>query len=491
MKRKKSFFSIRFKIYSFVFLSALLMAAGVSALAFYASNSQADKYYKRCASDTAGNLSSLADGDYLEKLQEAAVSEEYQALRSRAEEENNEELISGFLKEKDLWDGFIRTQESIALCLGNMGDIKSLCIMAQESSGAQNDMYLVNAPEEPLFRTGCYEPRENELSGSDTDEPVIFRSSHGWVCSAFSPVYASDGRCVCVTGCEFSMDDAMETRRHFLVYLLIGSLLFALLMQTLTAMIIKKVYIGPINAITAEMKKFRPSENTSYKDAGVMELDIKSRDGIGELYHGIRAIQTNIIDHLNDLSELQADKLRAERDIKAKEQQIGRLSQENQKDTLTGVSSKSAYEKKINELNYAISQGDISFALVMVDMNNLKEINDKYGHRAGDQYIRGCCRMVCDAFKHSPVYRIGGDEFIVVLQGQDFKDRQTIVEHLRNEFDKKYNQTELDQWFRYSAAVGMSENASFDTSAALVFKRTEKDMYEDKAGFRKKYGKYR
>ena len=85
MKRKKSFFSIRFKIYSFVFLSALLMAAGVSALAFYASNSQADKYYKRCASDTAGNLSSLADGDYLEKLKEAAVSEEYQALRSRAE----------------------------------------------------------------------------------------------------------------------------------------------------------------------------------------------------------------------------------------------------------------------------------------------------------------------------------------------------------------------------------------------------------------------
>ncbi len=99
--------------------------------------------------------------------------------------------------------------------------------------------------------------------------------------------------------------------------------------------------------------------------------------------------------------------------------------------------------------------------------------------------------MVCDAFKHSPVYRIGGDEFIVVLQGQDYKDRQSIAEHLRNEFDKKYSQTELDQWFRYSAAVGIAENASFDTSAAVVFKRAENDMYEDKGRFRKKYGKYR
>jgi diguanylate cyclase (GGDEF)-like protein len=127
----------------------------------------------------------------------------------------------------------------------------------------------------------------------------------------------------------------------------------------------------------------------------------------------------------------------------------------------------------------------------MVDMNKLKPINDKHGHKAGDQYIRGCCRMVCDAFKHSPVYRIGGDEFIVVLQGQDYEDRQSIAEHLRNEFDKKYSQTELDQWFRYSAAVGIAENASFDTSAAVVFKRAENDMYEDKGRFRKKYGKYR
>ena len=124
----------------------------------------------------------------------------------------------------------------------------------------------------------------------------------------------------------------------------------------------------------------------------------------------------------------------------------------------------------------------------MVDMNKLKDINDSCGHKAGDQYIRGCCRMVCEVFKHSPVYRIGGDEFIVVLQGHDYKERHALVEELRENFDKKYNQTELKPWFRYSAAVGMAENASYDTTVDPVFKRADNAMYEDKKCFKSKYG---
>ena len=159
-----------------------------------------------------------------------------------------------------------------------------------------------------------------------------------------------------------------------------------------------------------------------------MELNIRNRDEIGDLYRGIRKMQTNIIDRLNDLSALQQDKLKAEQDIRDKELQIGRLSKEAKKDMLTGVGSKAAYDSKVNLLNASMSEGDMEFALVMVDMNRLKDINDSCGHKAGDQYIRGCCRMVCEVFKHSPVYRIGGDEFIVVLQGHDYKERQALVD---------------------------------------------------------------
>jgi GGDEF domain-containing protein len=54
----------------------------------------------------------------------------------------------------------------------------------------------------------------------------------------------------------------------------------------------------------------------------------------------------------------------------------------------------------------------------MFDLNDLKHINDRYGHERGDEYIVNCCRLICQVFKHSPVFRIGGDEFVALLRGE-------------------------------------------------------------------------
>ena len=85
----------------------------------------------------------------------------------------------------------------------------------------------------------------------------------------------------------------------------------------------------------------------------------------------------------------------------------------NNKDSLTGVGNKTAYIKKTNEINEQIRNGFKDFAVVMIDINGLKAVNDNYGHANGDLYIKGCCHIICEVFKHSPVYRIGGDEFAV------------------------------------------------------------------------------
>ena len=158
---------------------------------------------------------------------------------------------------------------------------------------------------------------------------------------------------------------------------------------------------------------------------------------------------------------------------------------------LTGVGSKAAYLKKIEELNRALAEGDTQFAMVMVDMNNLKYVNDAYGHKAGDLYIKGCCSMVCNAFKHSPVFRIGGDEFIVILQGSDHAARLEIFEKLKKEFEESYANEEADPWCRYSAAMGMAEYASDDNTVELVFKRADKAMYANKMKFKTEHGGYR
>ncbi|MBO4524318.1 MAG: diguanylate cyclase [Ruminococcus sp.] len=491
MDEKKSFFSVKVKICIFVFIIVFAMATGTSAVAFYSSANQINDYYKRCTTSNARYFSTMVDGDYLAKLRATAESEEFQALRNKAVKYNDEELIKDYLREHGLWDEYVKIQETIEHYLQNMTNIKYLYVTAHGDKDAVEDMYLIDSPDEPVFQTGYYEKREKELLGLDLGnhiEPTITKGEWGWLCSSFCPVYNSDGECVCIVGCDFDMEEVMNERNRFLVYLIMGALIFTVVVQTIAIILINRLIGNPLKSMTIEMKKFNPAENLTYKEAGVMELNIKNRDEIGDLYHGIRAMQMNFIDRLNDLSALQQDKLKAEQDIRDKELQIGRLSKEAQKDMLTGVGSKAAYESKVNLLNVEMSEGDIEFALVMVDMNKLKNINDSCGHKAGDQYIRGCCRMVCEVFKHSPVYRIGGDEFIVVLQGHDYKERHALVENLRRNFDQKYNQTELKPWFRYSAAVGMAENASYDTTVDPVFKRADNAMYEEKKRFKTKYG---
>ena len=185
------------------------------------------------------------------------------------------------------------------------------------------------------------------------------------------------------------------------------------------------------------------------------------------------------------------DVTEGEQMLQAREEQLGQISQEAYKDPLTNVGSKIAYSRKVSELNELLAKEQIQFAIVMVDMNNLKQINDAHGHKAGDLYIKGCCHLICDVFKHSPVYRIGGDEFVAILQGSDFQNRQEGTAALRTAFADAYQNEAQEPWLRYSAAVGMAEIASDDYTFELVFKRADKAMYEDKKQFKQQHGSYR
>ena len=494
MSDSKRFFSIKKKMYIFVIFAVFAVAVGVSMIAYTTSVDSIDSYYKKAASDNARNIASVVDGDYLAKLRTELETDEYQQIRDRSEQEENDQIIEDYLKEKGLWDKFDETREFISAYLANMADMKYIYIVAERGSDATEDMYIITDNSGELCEAGYYEEREQELRGIDLanlPEPTISNGQWGWLCSDFKPVYDSSGKCVCLVGCDYDMEDVMKERGQLLVYIIIGSLMFTVTVLAVSVLFINKVVVKPLDKMTSEMKKFDPSGHISYEEAGVIELNIKSHDEINEIYQGIRSMQINIIDYLNDLSVLIEDKHKAERDIEDKDRQIGRLNEETYKDALTGVGSKSAYVKKIDELNMAITQGDVELALVMVDMNHLKQVNDDFGHKAGDKYIIGCCHMICDAFKHSPVYRIGGDEFVAILQGTDYDNRREIFDKLRADFLESYLNTEVDLPFRYSAALGMSEKTADDTTLEFVFRRADKAMYNDKLAFKDKYGSYR
>ncbi len=146
------------------------------------------------------------------------------------------------------------------------------------------------------------------------------------------------------------------------------------------------------------------------------------------------------------------------------------------KDELTGVKNKRAYVQAEAEMNERIQSGEQKpFTVIVCDLNCLKQVNDTQGHKAGDEYIRKNCSVICDVFCHSPVFRIGGDEFAVILQGRDYQIREDLIMRFSVTLDAHKH-----MGIR-SCAFGVSEyDPEKDMRVQDVFERADKMMYEDK-----------
>ncbi|MBR4474708.1 MAG: amino acid permease [Oscillospiraceae bacterium] len=155
-----------------------------------------------------------------------------------------------------------------------------------------------------------------------------------------------------------------------------------------------------------------------------------------------------------------------------------RLAQEKRKaivDALTGIKNKHAYHEAEEKLNLQIVESCApGFAVSVLDVNDLKKINDTAGHQAGDQCIRDACRIICDIFKRSPVFRVGGDEFAVISQGNDYQYIDQLLAKV-----KEYN-AEAAKTGGVVIACGMARFEN-DSSVAAVFERADQNMYEDKS----------
>ena len=113
-------------------------------------------------------------------------------------------------------------------------------------------------------------------------------------------------------------------------------------------------------------------------------------------------------------------------------------------------------------------------------VHNLKNINDQYGHDKGDVYIKTASQLICGIFKRSPVFRIGGDEFAVVLQNEDYQDRKELIKRFEKNADEIIDSSE-NEWEQVNVSIGMAEyDPRSDSSIDDVVRRADKTMYENK-----------
>ena len=161
---------------------------------------------------------------------------------------------------------------------------------------------------------------------------------------------------------------------------------------------------------------------------------------------------------------------------KESEEALGVVQSMAFRDQLTGVKSKYAYAEKEESMDLRIRENLVDeFAIVVCDVNGLKIVNDTMGHKTGDEYIKTASAMVCRLFKQSPVFRIGGDEFAIILEGPDYENRSSLMKQLDDIADRNNHDGGV------VVAAGITDFVrETDVSFRKVFERADELMYARK-----------
>lgn len=227
------------------------------------------------------------------------------------------------------------------------------------------------------------------------------------------------------------------------------------------------------NIIIYDMEQYRSISEAMYhilKPQGIQTL-VTGPIKINEKYIGFYGVDNPPIEYMDNISilinmmEFVISMMIRLRDYSHE------LEQNAIHDQLTGCKNRTALAWAYNN-DFDASQ---SVGIVMCDLNGLKRMNDSKGHLAGDQYICDAAKILCDCFGSENVYRIGGDEFAVVLTGISKSNLRHCCEQLRD--------TTTSSSVSLSFGVEFAEHheVPFET----LLKYADEKMYEDKRRYYK------
>ena len=173
--------------------------------------------------------------------------------------------------------------------------------------------------------------------------------------------------------------------------------------------------------------------------------------------------------------------IRADKKVHEEEHMLKALNRKVFVDDLTSVRNKGAYTNYIKELDEKIGNEEVKeLAIGVFDCDDLKKINDNNGHDKGDIYLKNASRLICRIFQHSPVFRIGGDEFTVVLEHDDLKNREELAKKFEEE-QNVINASAENDWDEVHVAIGVAMyDPDLDRSVSDTARRADRMMYENK-----------
>ena len=304
--------------------------------------------------------------------------------------------------------------------------------------------------------------------GTPSVDREPYQDEWGRFYSAYSPVYDSKGNVAGVVAVDFDAawyDEQIS--KHMLTIFLVSlfSLIAGIAIVTVISGKIKAQFDAVENEITdLDRDMGELARELGLKVKGSIETGNKNGDEIVRVSSKIRFIRDELRKGLEEV--------RTRAYI----------------DSMTGVKNKTAYMEKRSKLIDDITSGSADFSVVITDINGLKSINDNYGHEEGDRVIIDAAGFLKVVFGERYVYRIGGDEFIVIMESVDartIEERFMTLDHVLEHFNSYEKDYEVELALSKGYAI---YDPNCDKEFRDVFKRADAAMYEDKRRYYMSHG---
>lgn len=470
-------FSLRKKTALLIIINALILSGTAIIVSSSIIANIIDDQYRAKATDVADTVAAVVNADAVRQSMEA-VKEIYDSTNDRVGSEEwgtpeFDEYIDKFsaVKEKEYFNEVLNEIRNIQ----NVNDVDCVYLLYVDVP-TKAAIYIVDAALEDACPPGCFDPIYDINKGLLNDPEIGFPAyitntdEYGWLVTAGVPIY-DDGEVVAYSMVDISMDDIRAKQNSFIYTIIIVLLILTVITIIIAIVIVDHNVVKPINTLSEAAAKYCEEKDMSQAKFDFAGLDLHTGDEIETLSESMKQMERDINNNVSELlvttEELTHTRMKADM-----------MNELATKDALTGVRNKTSYDIEVQHLSEELSKGKTGFGIGMIDLNYLKKINDTYGHEKGNITIQKLCHIICATFVHSPVFRIGGDEFVVILENNDYENVKELVDSFNAIIDDLESDIGLEQWERVSAAIGYAlYDSRRDTCVEDVFKRADGAMY--------------
>lgn len=346
-------------------------------------------------------------------------------------------------------------------------------------------IYLVDdSPKEERCLPGSFDDfTESDMTIFDHLEsgftPEITNTpEYGYLASVGRPIF--DGTThnmetlVAFSLVDLSMDDIVAKENEgirTLSFLLAGLGAGAVIISYILVLIL---LVRPVRKLTKVANEYVEGGDENLNKFS--KIKINTADEIEDLSNSMKKMEEDLNRYITDL-------LSTSTKLEGAEKQAIEMKHLAVVDALTNVGNKLAYFETEERLNVLINENNAKFAICMIDLNDLKLTNDTMGHETGDDLIVELSNIIKNVFVNSTIYRIGGDEFAVVIEGEEVKS----LKKLENQFIALIQESiNKGGDIIVSAAIGSATfNPNIDNNVEDTFKRADTRMYESKKKMKK------